>query len=91
MNNRITTRTITFRHPFAMAGLDGWQPAGSYVIETEDETEEQLLQALSFPAWRRVHTAIRLPQRPGVSIIEQVVLIDPEAIEAALAADILAG
>ena len=74
-----------------MAGLDGWQPAGSYVIETEDETEEQLLQALSFPAWRGVHTAIRLPQRPGVSIIEQVVLIDPEAIEAALAADILAG
>jgi len=87
MNNRITTRTITFRHPFAMAGLDGWQPAGSYVIETE----EQLLQALSLPAWRRLHTAIRLPQRPGVSMIEQVVLIDPEAIEAALAADILAG
>jgi hypothetical protein len=87
MNNRFTTRTITFRHPFAMVGLDGWQPAGSYVVETE----EKLLQALSFPAWCRLHTAIRLPQRPGVSMIEQVVPIDPEAIEAALAADILAG
>jgi hypothetical protein len=87
MINRITTRTITFRHPFAMTGLDGWQPAGSYVIETKEE----LLQALSFPAWRRLHTAIRLPQRPGESMIEQVAEIHPAAIEAALAADTLAG
>jgi hypothetical protein len=86
MISRITTRTITFRHPFAMTGLDGWQPAGSYVIETEEE----LLQALSFPAWRRLHTAIRLPQ-PGASIIEQVAPVDPAAVEAALAADALAG
>jgi hypothetical protein len=87
MINRITTTTITFRHPFAMAGLDGWQPAGSYVIETEEE----FLEALSFPAWRRLRTAIRLPQRPGASISEQVAPIDPAAIEAALAADTLAG
>ena len=87
MINRITIRTITFRHPFAMTGLDGWQPAGSYVIEMEEE----LLQALSFPAWRRLHTAIRLPQRPGASTIEQVAPVDPAAIEAALAADALAG
>jgi hypothetical protein len=86
MISRITTRTITFRHPFAMPGLEGWQPAGSYVIETEEE----LLQALSFPAWRRLHTTIRLPQL-GTSMIEQAAPVDPAAIKGALAADALAG
>ena len=87
MTNRITTRTVTFRHPFTIAGLDGWQPAGSYVIEMEEE----LLQELSFPAWHRVHTAIRLPQRPGTFVAEQVATIDPRAIDAALAVDVAAG
>ena len=87
MINRATTRTVTFRHPFTIEGLGGWQPAGSYVIEMEDE----LLQELSFPAWRRVHTAIRLPQRPGAFVTEQVATIDPRVIDAALAGDVAAG
>ncbi len=87
MINRATTRTVTFRHPFTIEGLDGWQPAGSYVIEMEEE----LLQELSFPAWRRVHTAIRLPQRSGAFVTEQVATIDPRAIDAALGVDVAAG
>ena len=87
MLNRMTTKTVTFRHPFTIEGLDGWQPAGSYVIETEEE----LLQALSFPAWRRLHTAIRVPQRPGASVTEQVATVDPAAMDAALTADAAAG
>jgi hypothetical protein len=87
MMNRTTTTTVNFRHPFTIEGLDGWQPAGSYVIEMEEE----MLQSLSFPAWRRLHTAIRLPGRPGASVTEQVATIDPAAIDAALAADAAAG
>jgi hypothetical protein len=87
MMNRATARIVTFRHPFTIEGLDGWQPAGSYVIEMEEE----LLQALSFPAWRRLHTAIRLPQRPGASVSEQVATVDPMAMDAALAVDVAAG
>jgi hypothetical protein len=87
MTNRITTRTVAFRHAFMIEGLDGWQPAGRYVIEMEEE----LIQELSFPAWRRLHTAIRLPQRPGALVTEQVASVDPKVIEAALAIDAAAG
>lgn len=87
MISRTKTRTVTFRHPFTIEGLDGSQAAGTYVVEME----EDMLQELSFPAWRRVHTAIRLPQRPGTSVTEQVATVDPRAIEAALAVDVAAG
>jgi hypothetical protein len=84
---RMTTRTITFKHPFAIDGLDGWQPAGSYIVDTEEE----LLQALSFPAWRRVHTSIRLPQKTGGSATRFEVTLDPAVIEAALTIDAAVG
>ena len=83
MTKRSTTRTVRFRHPFMIEGIDGPQAAGSYVIEIEEE----LLQGLSFPAWRRLHTAIRLPQKSGVSLAEQVVTVDPRVLDAALAND----
>jgi hypothetical protein len=85
--NRTTTRSVTFRHPFTITGIDGWQPAGAYIIEMEDE----LLQGISFPAWRRVHTAIRLPQHPGASKAEQVAVIGSGELDAALAGDAAAG
>lgn len=87
MTRRLTTSTITFKHPFAIEGLDGWQPAGSYLVDTEEE----LLEALSFPAWHRIHTSIRLQQGPGGSMMQQEVTVDPAVIEAALAADAATG
>jgi hypothetical protein len=83
MMNRTTSKTVTFRHPFHLDGFDGAQPAGSYTVETAEE----LLQALSFPAWRRLYTTIRLPGRPGASVLEQTATIDPEALDAILARD----
>jgi hypothetical protein len=83
MMNRTTSKTVTFRHPFLLDGLDEPHPAGSYTVETAEE----LLQALSFPAWRRLYTTIRLPGRPGASVLEQTATIDPEALDAALAGD----
>jgi hypothetical protein len=83
MMNRTTSKTVTFTHPFVLDGLDGPHPAGSYAVETAEE----LLQALSFPAWRRLYTTIRLPGRPGASVLEQVAAIDPGALDAALARD----
>jgi hypothetical protein len=87
MMNRTSRKTCTFRHPFVIEGLDGVHPPGCYVIETEEE----LLQALSFPAWRRLYTTIRLPRMPGVLVMEQVATIDPAALDAALALDVAAG
>ena len=85
--NRTVTRQITFGHPFRLVGLDEFQPAGTYTVETEEE----LLQALSFTAWHRVYTVIRLPRRAGGPMIDQAVTIDPDALEAAIALDTAKG
>ena len=83
MLSRTITKSVTFGRPFELDGIDGVQPAGTYVTETEEE----LLQALSFPAWHRVSTIIRLPRKPGSPMIEQVATVDPAALDAALIRD----
>ena len=66
--------------------IDGFEqelPAGDYVIETEEE----LIEGLSFPAYRRLSTTLhvdRIPGRPGQKESWQIV---PEALEAALIRD----
>ena len=54
---RTSRRNVTFRRPFALRGLEGMQPAGTYEVETDEE----LLEQLSFPVWHRTATTIRLP------------------------------
>jgi hypothetical protein len=83
MLTRTTAKSVVFGRPFELEGIDGIQPAGTYLTETEEE----LLQTLSFPAWRRVSTAIFLPHKPGGPMIDQVAAIDPAALDAALARD----
>lgn len=53
---RSTTATVTFHHPFTLAGYDDQLPAGSYDVLREDE----LLEGLSFEAYRRVATFLRV-------------------------------
>jgi hypothetical protein len=86
MSTRTTQTTVTFRRPFTISGVDGMQPAGRYAIETDEE----LLQGISFPAYRRVQTLIHLHAAPGQSGISQTVMVDPEELDAALARDALA-
>jgi hypothetical protein len=87
MMNRTVTTQVTFRHPFRIDGIAETQPAGSYIVETEEEQ----LQAVSFLAWRRLETAIRLPRHAGGPMIDQVVTVDPKALEASLVLDALDG
>jgi hypothetical protein len=61
-----------------MRGIDGVQPAGTYTIETDEE----LLEQLSFRAYRRVSTSIVLPLR-GSSRGCEMIKIDPTELEAA--------
>ena len=58
MLSRTTTRTVTFLMPFSVAAASREIPAGAYFIETDEE----LIQGLSFPAYRRVATFLRIPQ-----------------------------
>lgn len=87
MNARTSSKTVTFTRPFVLSGIDGVQPAGTYTVETDEE----LLQALSFPAYRRVATWIQLPSSPGGAAsaagLARVANIDPGELEAALTRD----
>lgn len=84
MSTRTTKVTVTFKRPFNLSGFDGVQPAGSYSVETDEE----LLDGVSFPAYRRMATMMQLEgnaiSRGGVI---QVAVIDPKQLEAALAVD----
>ena len=79
MTMRTSRKTVTFTRPFSLRGIDGVQPAGAYTVETDEE----LLEGLSFPAYRRVATTIFLPSRPGDVVSGQLVAIDPSQLEAA--------
>jgi hypothetical protein len=79
MTVRTSHKTVTFTQPFLLSAIDEVQAAGTYTVETEEET----LPGLSFPAWRRIATLIYLPSRPGGAFVEQVVNIDPLELEAA--------
>jgi hypothetical protein len=59
------------------------QPAGTYTVETNEE----LLEALSFPAWRRTATVILL--RPQGGGLGQDLEVDPAELEAVVEADAL--
>ena len=88
---RTITKTVTFGRPFVLSGLDRAQPAGTYVVETDEE----LIPSLSFTAYRRTATWLRLPGRrqgaePSAGLSE-VVAIDPAELERALASDAAVG
>ncbi len=83
MTTRTSNRTVIFRRPFALSGWSEAQPAGIYKVETEEE----LLDIMSFPAYRRTATMIELPGRPGISSVTEIVMIDPDELDAALARD----
>jgi hypothetical protein len=83
VNHRTARHSITFAQPFGVTGVEQEQPAGTYLIETDEE----LIEGLSFSAYRRTSTRIRLaadPRRPG---IEEIVEINCPFITARLAAE----
>ena len=81
MDRRTSRRTVTFARPFSLRGIDGVQPAGTYLVETDEE----LIPGLSFIAWRRVASLMFLPSRPGGPVPGRIAAIDPLELEAAQA------
>jgi hypothetical protein len=77
---RTTLSTVSFARPFTLSVLDGTQPAGDYTIETEEE----LLEGVSFPAYRRLRTVILLPAKPGSMVTAQAAPVDPVELDATL-------
>ena len=79
MTTRMTSKTVTFQRPFLLAGFGKLQPPGSYIVETEEEQ----LDSISFPAWKRTVTIIHL--KDGVTTEYQPV--DPDELQEALLRD----
>lgn len=86
MEARTRTETVTFRQPFRLASQPGVMPAGAYTIQVEEE----LIDGLSFPAWRRTIATLT---RQGLAEgrLRQCWTIRPTELDAALAADGEAG
>lgn len=87
---RTRSRIVNFVRPFRLAATDGPQPAGAYTVETDEE----MIGSVSFPAYHRTATWIRLPstvQHAGVPAgLDRVVNVDPTELDAALAHDLAA-
>ncbi len=83
MTVRTTSKTVTLVHPFNLSGVDEVQPAGTYTVETDEE----LLQTSSLPAYRRISTLMRLPAQPTGTMLTQIVEINPLELAAVLARD----
>ena len=76
-------KVVTFQHPFNFVGLDGTQPAGNYVVVTDEEE----IPGLSFVSWRRVGTSLRLPAVGLNTGLEQVISVNPQDLAEALEKD----
>ncbi len=87
MFTRTITSAVRFARPFHVSGIDGVHPAGTYVVETD----EALIEPLSFVAYRRVSTTIQLPPDASAGGRVETYVIDPAALDAALARDASAG
>ena len=57
MTIRSRRENVTFKHPFRIRGIERLLPAGTYDVVTDEEA----IEGLSFPAYRRVATMITLP------------------------------
>ncbi|RJF63569.1 hypothetical protein [Rhodopseudomonas palustris] len=83
MTTRTRRETIVFVHPFRLRGLDRELPAGAYDIVTDEE----LIEGLSFPVFRRVATMITVPCAPPHHSAVEMIAIDPDAVSDARNAD----
>jgi hypothetical protein len=83
MTIRTSKKTVTFRKPFVLGEFDEVLPAGAYSVETDEE----LLEGISFPAWRRKLTLIHLPAKSGNPGLTRTLTIDPNELDEALKRD----
>jgi hypothetical protein len=81
MTIRTHRTTSVFARPFGLKGIDRVLPPGNYEVLTDEE----LIEGLSFPVYRRVSTMILVPGQAPSSV--EMVTIDPLELEAAQRAD----
>jgi hypothetical protein len=84
MSIRTTRKIVKFSNPFTMEGVGRVLPAGNYEVVTDEE----LIEGVSFPVYRRVATMMLAPTQTSHSI--EMLTIDPRDLAAAVERDTLA-
>jgi hypothetical protein len=77
MTMRTHRKLVTFPQPFLLRAIDAVQPAGTYNVDTDEE----LIDGLSFLAYRRTATWIHLPSTTTKSGSSQMILVQPSELE----------
>jgi hypothetical protein len=73
MTIRSRREVVTFNHPFRIRGIDRQLPAGAYEVVTDEE----MIESLSFAAFRRVATMIKVPAEGLRGLATEVISIGP--------------
>ena len=81
MITRTRRKTMKFVHPFFLKGVDRVLPPGEYQVVTDEE----LIDGLSFPVYRRVSTMIFVPAQSHRAL--EMVTVDPFDLQAAQVQD----
>ena len=84
MTTRSLSKSVAFNHPFELKGVDRILPPGDYRVVTDEE----LIEELSFPAYRRVATMIFVPAASRHASSIEMVAIDPQELKAAQERDL---
>jgi hypothetical protein len=77
MTTRTNSKTASFARPFLLKGVDRILAAGQYKVITDEE----LIEELSFPVYRRVATMIFVPADSQNSSSVEMVAIDPRDLQ----------
>src|ERR671924_2033398 len=79
MNIRTNGKTVNFKFPFLLKGVDRQLAPGDYRVLTDEEP----IEGLSFPAYRRVSTMILVPSKFHRLSSVELATVDPSDLEAA--------
>src|SRR4026208_49177 len=83
MSIRTTRKIVEFNKPLLSEGIDGILPAGSYEIVTDEE----LIEGLSFPVYRRVATMMLAYTKSSPVPSTEMLTIDPRGLVGAMERD----
>lgn len=73
MTMRSRREIVHFEHPFRIRGVDRQLAPGAYEVITDEE----MIEGLSFPSFRRVATMIMVPSAPPQRFAMEMISISP--------------
>jgi hypothetical protein len=82
MSMRTTRKTVIFSKSFSLESVGRVLPAGVYEVATDEE----LIEGLSFPVYRRVATMMLVPTQSCPGSVEMLT-IDPRSLAEAIERD----